>query len=139
MPRELSLKQGHIYSKPARELENLRLQKIDIDADRTSRIDSKLFEGTEIDLNIKFGSARKISLALDYDGEIAKFEYDLSTQIFTIDREGMKLGGRGQRRFKIFADDSIKLQIFVDKTAMFKMVKKPRVSLYFQRKIRFRK
>lgn len=118
MPRELSLKQGHIYSKPARELENLRLQKIDIDADRTSRIDSKLFEGSEIDLNIKFGSARKISLALDYDGEIAKFEYDLSTQIFTIDREGMKLGGRGQRRFKIFADDSIKLQIFVDKTAI---------------------
>ena len=35
-----------------------------------------------------------------------------------IDRDGMKLGGRGQRRFKLYADDNFSLQLFVDHTAV---------------------
>ena len=36
----------------------------------------------------------------------------------SIDRNEMKKGGRGVRRFKLFADENLSLQIFVDKTAV---------------------
>ena len=118
LPRVLSLYQGHIYSQPVDELKALRKNHLDIDANANNRVESNLFEGTEIDLNIEFGSAEKITLALEYDSEKVCLEYDRSKQVFMIDRNGMKLGGKGQRKFKLFADKNLELKMFVDKTAI---------------------
>ena len=47
-----------------------------------------------------------------------RLSYVRRTAVMTLDREGMKLGGRGVRRFRLEAADSLKLQIYQDKTAI---------------------
>ena len=36
----------------------------------------------------------------------------------TIDRTGMELGGKGVRKFKLYVDQVLSLQLFVDRTAI---------------------
>lgn len=120
LPRELSLRQGRIYSRPLRELKDLRVQEtaIDIDADETTDISSCLFEGSEILLDITLGDAEVVRLELVYGLEKLYLSYSRQTQVMTIDRNGMKRGGRGRRQFKLFADRTLNLQMFIDKTAL---------------------
>ena len=119
MPRVLTLRQGHIFSQPARELRALRVEEtaVDIDAEAVSSMAQPLSEGAEILLDIHLGEASNVDIALNYGMEKLLFHYDRLTQIMTIDRDGMKLGGRGQRRFKLYVDKVLYLQLFVDKTA----------------------
>ena len=118
MPRELSLKNGRIYSQPIEELKQLRKSSTDISSDSTALIRQQLNAGSEIEANFKLGKAKKISFTLKYGEEQADITFDKSTQAVTIDRTGMKLGGRGKRRFKVYADDTYKVQLFVDRTAI---------------------
>ena len=120
MPRVLTLRQGHIYSKPAKELRALRIEETakGIDAEMGSRIRESLFDGSEILLSITLGTARRVAATLAYGRETLVFAYDRAEQTMTIDRTGMKKGGRGVRRFRLFADRTLTLQLFVDKTAV---------------------
>ncbi len=133
MPRELTLKQGHIYSAPVKEIENLRGECKEINADNVKECSEQLGDGTESDLTIKFGDAQKVELALNYGEEKLTFAYDRATQTMTIDRNGMKLGGKGirpfndgkntdvnigVRKFKLYADETLKLRMFVDHSAL---------------------
>ena len=36
----------------------------------------------------------------------------------TIDRTGMKLGGRGKRVFKLYAEDTLSMRVYVDHSAV---------------------
>lgn len=120
LPRVLSLRQGHIYSRPARELKALRIEEtaIDIDMDMEQDLTEQLFDGTEVLLDLTLGKAQHISLVLAYGLEKTVFSYDRTTQVMTIDRTGMTYGGRGVRRFKLFVDRMLSLQLFVDRTAV---------------------
>lgn len=120
MPRELRLRQGHIYSRPARELKDLRVQETAVALEKQSvkEIHQELFEGSEILLELELGEARKVMLTLVYGLEKLVLCYDRVQQLMTIDRSGMKLGGRGKRCFKLFVEQTLSLQIFVDKTAV---------------------
>ena len=118
MPRELKLIQGKIFSLPAREMKALRKNYQAIDAENTSQISAELGEGSETNLKIKFGNAKKITLSLNYGGEKVLMTYDKNSQVMTIDREQMKLGGNGIRKFKLFANEELSLQLFVDRTAI---------------------
>ena len=120
MPRELRLRQGHIYSRPARELRDLRVQEtaVALEKQAVREFGQELFEGSEILMELELGEARQIALTLAYGLEKLVFCYDRVQQLMTIDRDGMKLGGRGRRCFKLFVDQTLSLQIFVDKTAV---------------------
>lgn len=118
MPRVLTLKQGRIYSEPIEELQGLRQRETDIDVAGVSDTTIKLSSADEIELDVEFGKARAIKLELCYGDEKTVFCYHRNTQIMEIDRNGMKLGGRGTRRFKLYADNELHLHIFVDRTAV---------------------
>lgn len=120
MPRELRLRQGHIYSRPVREMRNLRVQESAIELERTNvrKLIQPLFQGSEILLNIKLGQARNVVLTLAFGLEELVFAYDCDEQVMTIDRNGMHKGGRGIRQFKLFADTQVSLELFVDRSAI---------------------
>ena len=82
------------------------------------RLVSRLFDGSEVLLDITLGKAKKVELSLVYGLEKTVFSYDHTTQVMTIDRTGMKNGGRGVRRFKMFVDRVLSLQLFVDRAAV---------------------
>ena len=118
MPRVLKLKQGHIYSKPAKELKDLRKSHIEIEEKSTTLIRKQLSAGSESKLKFKLGEAKQISLTLKYGEEQTDITFNKPSQSVTIDRSGMKLGGRGKRKFKVYADSKLKVQLFVDRTAI---------------------
>ena len=120
MPRELRLRQGHIYSRPARELRDLRVKESVIELERSmvSSLRQPLFAGSEILLTLELGEAKIVSCVLHYGLEKLVFSYDREQQTMTIDRDGMKNGGRGKRIFKLFVDQKLSLQLFVDKAAV---------------------
>lgn len=120
MPRELRLRQGHIYSRPARELRDLRVKEsvIELKDSMLSSLRQPLFAGSEILLELELGEAKIVSCVLHYGLEKLLFSYDREQQTMTIDRDGMKNGGRGKRVFKLFVDQKLSLQLFVDRTAV---------------------
>ena len=118
MPRVLTLEQGHIFSQPAEELKSLRKSATDIKKIGTDLVQQQLAAGSESQLKIKLRAAKKVSLTLKYGEESTDITFDKTTQSVTIDRTGMKLGGRGKRRFKLFADETLEVKLFVDRTAV---------------------
>ena len=118
MPRVLKLKQGHIYSKPAKELKDLRKSHVEIEEKSTTLIRKQLSAGSESKLKFKLGEAKQISLTLKYGEEQTDITFNKPSQSVTIDRSGMKLGGRSKRKFKVYADSKLKVQLFVDRTAI---------------------
>jgi beta-fructofuranosidase len=120
MPRELRLRQGHIYSRPAREMKDLRIAEtaVELDVENTTEISRPLFDGSEILLDMELGESREIVVTVAFGTEKLRFIYDRNEQVMSIDRNEMKKGGRGVRRFKLFSDESLSMQLFVDKTAV---------------------
>ncbi len=120
LPRVLTLRQGHIYAQPARELRALRLQEtaFSIDADDTCSLEADLYEGSEVIMDITLGEAQHLTLELAYGLERLKFIYDRTAQTMTIDRTDLQLGGKGVRKFRLYADEHLSLQLFVDRTAV---------------------
>jgi len=120
MPRELRLRQGHIYSRPAREMKDLRIAEtaVELEVENTAEISRPLFEGSEVLLDMELGESREIVITVAFGTEKLRFIYDRKEQVMSIDRNEMKKGGRGVRRFKLFSDENLSMQLFVDKTAV---------------------
>ena len=120
LPRVLSLRQGKLYQDPLPELERLRVEAEaeDLDANETKAISVKLSKTAELVLDITPGQASVITCALYYGVEHLDFQYVRRSQVMTIDRTGMKLGGRGTRKFKLYSDQNLALHIFVDRTVI---------------------
>ena len=120
MPRVLTLRQGKIFSQPAKELRELRIadSAVDIDATETQHVRAGLGEGAEALIDITFGKAQSVTYTLAYGLEKVTIRYDRPSQTVVIDRSGMKRGGKGTRTFKLFTDQNLSLQLFVDKTVV---------------------
>ena len=135
MPRVLTLKQGHLYSEPVEEIKNLRNldTQIKVDSANVSEFKETLPKSSEVKLNLTYGKASEFNITLDYDGEQVTLDYDRKTQVMTISREGMKLGGKGIRPFtdgkntdvnlgirkiKMFTNQDISIDMFIDHTAI---------------------
>ena len=120
MPRVLTLRQGKIFSQPAKELRALRIAEsaVDLDATETQSVRASLAEGAEALIDITFGKAQSVTYTLAYGLESVTIHYDRPSQTVTIDRSGMKRGGKGKRTFKLFTDQNLSLQLFVDKTVV---------------------
>ena len=130
-----SLTMPRVLTQPVEEIKALRNleNKIDIDSANVKDFAETLPKSSEVALNFGLGNAKKINVTLDWDGEKVTFDYDKKTQIMTIDRNGMKLGGKGirefhdgkntdvdlgVRRFKLFASQELNLDMFIDHTAV---------------------
>ncbi len=133
MPRELIYKNGKLYYRPVEEIKNLRKDCTNIDVANTAAISEQLAKGSESDLTVTFGAARKITVAVKWGEEKFTMNYDRDTQIMTLDRSGMKLGGNGirpfsdgkntdvelsTRKFKLFANLDLQFDLFVDRSAI---------------------
>ncbi len=120
MPRVLTLRQGHIYSQPAKELRALRVEEtpVDIDVDSVASAQAPLFDGSEAILDVTLGEAREVTLTVEYGLEKLHFHYDRRSQLMTIDRTGLKNGGKGRRTFPLYAEKHLAFQLFIDRTAV---------------------
>ena len=121
MPRELRLADGRLFYAPLEEMKALRLGEVQrFGAADVEELAQALEEKSEIELAIVFGEAQEVHIDLAYmeTGEYLRFSYARRTAVMTIDREGMQLGGRGVRRFRLAARDVLKLHIYQDKTAI---------------------
>ncbi len=117
-PREINLAHGRITSRPMHTLKNLRKNYELFEGREFTDMTEPLYEGTEIKLDLRFGKATKITFTLNYAGEKVLLTYDKSEQTMTIDRSKMKLGGKGIRKFKLFADENFKMHFLIDRTAV---------------------
>ena len=134
MPRVLTWHQGHIFSQPVEEIKNLRNLETEVKIDSTNVGEFKetLPKASEVKLDIEFGDAKNITLAINYGDEKFTINYDKKSQIMTLDRNGMKLGGKGIRpfndgkntdvdlgirKFKLFASQKLSFDMYLDHTA----------------------
>ena len=133
MPRELTIHQGKVRSQPVEEMKALRKARTDVDVSNAQNIPINLPEGSETELDLTFGAARKVEIAVNWGDEKFIMAYDRNNQIFTLDRNQMKLGGKGIRpfndgkntdvnigfrKFKLFANQNLNFRLFVDKSAI---------------------
>ena len=133
MPRELTIHQGKVRSQPVEEMKALRKERTDIDVSNTQNLYNQLPKGSESELDITFGAARKVEISVNWGDEKFVMQYDRNTQIITLDRNGMKLGGKGirpfndgkntdvdigVRKFKLFANQNLNFRLFVDNSAI---------------------
>lgn len=119
MPRELTLKDNHVYSMPVKEIEALRTgNNTEFNEKNTSEYTVDLPEASEVAFEAETGNVEKIDVEFAYNEEKLVYSYDCKKQVMTIDRDGMKLGGRGVRRFKLENDGKLKIRFFVDKCAV---------------------
>jgi beta-fructofuranosidase len=133
MPRELILHEGKLRYRPVEEIKALRKDAQNVDVSNTTATSAQLAKGSESELNIKFGAARKVTVAVKWGEEKFTMTYDRDTQTILLDREGMKLGGKGirpfndgkntdvnigTRKFKLFANLDLQFDLFVDRSAI---------------------
>lgn len=118
IPRMLMLRRGHIYSQPVPELEALRVASSarELMHENTAYVSACLPEGAEIILDIVPGHATQLCFHLVYGLERIQMHYDREEQLIWIDRSSMKLGLGGIRTFRLHAEDTFSLHIFVDKS-----------------------
>ncbi|BEU88545.1 sucrose-6-phosphate hydrolase [Selenomonas sp. TAMA-11512] len=120
MPRELTLKQGRVYSRPAEELKDLRIEESrkDIESCEVKKLQMELFEGSEGYLRITFGHAEDVHLIFHYGEEKLVLTYRREDAVLEIVRNDMALGGKGGRRFRLPIGDTFHVRFFQDKSAM---------------------
>ena len=133
MPRELTIHQGKVRSQPVKEMEALRKDRTDVDVSNGQNVPIQLPDGSESDINVTFGQARKLEVDVKWGKEKFVIKYDRDTQIMTLDRNGMNLGGKGirefndgkntnvnvgVRNFKLFTNQKLNFRLFVDKSVI---------------------
>ena len=133
MPRELTIHQGKVRSQPVKEMEALRGERTDVDVSNAQGTIVKLPDGSESDITITFGEARQAEVTINWGEEKFVIKYDRNTQLLTLDRNHMKLGGKGIRpfndgkntdvdlgirKFKLFTNLDLQFRLFVDKSVI---------------------
>ena len=133
MPRELTIHQGKVRSQPVKEMEALRGERTDVDVSNAQGTIVKLPDGSESDITITFGEARQAEVTINWGEEKFVIKYDRNTQLLTLDRNHMKLGGKGIRpfndgkntdvdlgirKFKLFTNLDLRFHLFVDKSVI---------------------
>lgn len=122
IPRELRIKNGKIFSTPVKELENLRdfgttYENLTIDkATKLNGIGGEVGEFL-LDVDTNETSTFKIKLRSSKQEETV-ISYDNTTGIFKLNRDKAGKGSGGTREVKLTPADSLKMQIFLDKSSI---------------------
>ena len=120
LPRVLEYKDNVLYQKPLKEVENLREKQIvsvkDLDINEYSLdLDSR---NIEIDLELLLEECTFIDFKFIFRDEYINLTYNKENGVCVIDRNNMKLGGKGIRKFKLNVDKTLKLHMFIDNSVM---------------------
>ncbi|KHD14931.1 MULTISPECIES: sucrose-6-phosphate hydrolase [Clostridium] len=120
LPRVLEYKDNALYQKPLKEVENLREKQIvsvkDLNINEYSLdLDSR---NIEIDLELLLEESIFIDFKFVFRDEYINLTYNKENGVCIIDRNNMKLGGKGIRKFKLNVDKTLKLHMFIDNSVM---------------------
>lgn len=120
LPRVLEYKDNVLYQKPLKEVENLREKQIvsvrDLNINEYSLdLDSR---NIEIDLELLLEESTFIDFKFVFRDECINLTYNKENGVCIIDRNNMKLGGKGIRKFKLNVDKTLKLHMFIDNSVM---------------------
>lgn len=120
LPRVLEYKDNVLYQKPLKEVENLREKQIvsvkDLDINEYSLdLDSR---NIEIDLELLLEESTFIDFKFIFRDEYINLTYNKENGVCVIDRNNMKLGGKGIRKFKLNVDKTLKLHMFIDNSVI---------------------
>lgn len=120
LPRVLEYKDNVLYQRPLKLVENLRKSEIlNINnltfCNYNFKLDSR---SVEIKLDFDFNESNVIELKFKFKDEYISLTYDKKSEICIIDRNNMKLGGKGIRKFKLKTDKSLSLHMFLDNSVM---------------------
>ncbi|WP_394897830.1 sucrose-6-phosphate hydrolase [Clostridium butyricum] len=120
LPRVLKYKDNVLYQKPLKEVENLREKQIvsvkDLNINEYSLdLDSR---NIEIDLELLLEESTFIDFKFIFRDEYINLTYNKENGVCIIDRNNMKLGGKGIRKFKLNVDKTLKLHMFIDNSVM---------------------
>ncbi len=120
LPRVLEYKDNVLYQKPLKEVENLREKQIvsvkDLNINEYSLdLDSR---NIEIDLELLLEESTFIDFKFIFRDEYINLTYNKENGVCVIDRNNMKLGGKGLRKFKLNVDKTLKLHMFIDNSVM---------------------
>ncbi|MGG7201220.1 sucrose-6-phosphate hydrolase [Clostridium butyricum] len=120
LPRVLEYKDNVLYQKPLKEVENLREKQIvsvkDLNINEYSLdLDSR---NIEIDLELLLEESTFIDFKFIFRDEYINLTYNKENGVCIIDRNNMKLGGKGIRKFKLNVDKTLKLHMFIDNSVM---------------------
>lgn len=110
LPRELILKNDKLYQRPISELNELNQNAITkINTDKIS-----LSANKKLEISIPLKDISSWQGKLKFNDEYILLTYDKNTSVFTIDRNQLKLGGKGIRQFLVKAQDELNLSIYID-------------------------
>lgn len=110
LPRELILKNDKLYQYPIRELNKLNQNTITkINTDKIS-----LSANKKLEISIPLKDISSWQGKLKFNDEYILLTYDKNTSVFTIDRNQLKLGGKGIHQFLVKAQDELNLSIYID-------------------------
>lgn len=110
LPRELILKNDKLYQRPISELNELNQNTTTkINTDKIS-----LSANKKLEISIPLKDISNWQGKLKFNDEYILLTYDKNNSIFTIDRNQLKLGGKGIRQFLVKAQDELNLSVYID-------------------------
>ncbi len=110
LPRELILKNDKLYQRPISELNELNQNTITkINTDKIS-----LSANKKLEISIPLKDISSWQGKLKFNDEYILLTYDKNTSVFTIDRNQLKLGGKGIRQFLVKTQNELNLSIYID-------------------------
>lgn len=110
LPRELILKNDKLYQRPIAELNKLNQNTTTkINTDKIS-----LSANKKLEISIPLKDISSWQGKLKFNDEYILLTYDKNTSVFTIDRNQLKLGGKGVRQFLVKAQDELNLSVYID-------------------------
>lgn len=120
LPRQIVFKNGRLYQTPLKELENLRdVEMIKIQNTLAAAYHLPMLSRcAEIELEIELLQSQNMEIKFAFHEEFITLSYDRSSQIACLDRSTMRLGGQGQRKFKLTAKERLSLRIYIDSSVM---------------------
>jgi len=121
MARELVLDNGELYQRPLEEMKKLRKEEFSVEDIVFDNWKDEKVSGYSYELLLvleKYKSEGfEIKLSLG-NNEYISLKYDFIENIIILDRNNMSYGPKGIRKIKLDKKDSIKLHIFMDKSAL---------------------
>lgn len=120
IPRVLEYKNNVLYQRPFKKIENLRQSEQDniknlICNDYKLNLDSRC---VEIMLNLEMSETNFTEIKFKFNDEYILLTYDKESQVCTINRNNMCLGGKGIRKFKLEVKHELKLHMFIDNSVI---------------------
>ena len=110
LPRELILKNDKLYQRPIAELNKLNQNT----TTKMNKDKISLSTNKKLEISIPLKDISNWQGKLKFNDEYILLTYDKNTSVFTIDRNQLKLGGKGIRQFLVKTQDELNLSIYID-------------------------